>query len=149
MSSRLDANQVLPLVLDESTQRLRVDAKVSASVSDVDVVIDAVAGDNIAITDPDNGNTLNVEADGSLNANVVIDRNDQITVFTGDEAKKIDDTSTNKITYVGAAVVGANGASSVWKIFRINETSGFSIEYADGNSNYDNIWNNRTSLTYT
>lgn len=31
MASKLDSNQVLPLVLDESTQRLRVDAAVSAS----------------------------------------------------------------------------------------------------------------------
>lgn len=67
ITSKLDANQVIRKAYDDDTNRLRVDAQVSATISDIDIVIDATAGDNIAITDPTGTNYLLPNSDGSLN----------------------------------------------------------------------------------
>lgn len=67
-------------------------------------------------------------------------------------ATKLDDVSTSNITYVGKAAIGSSGASAVWRIMKIDESgtpTTLSITWADGNSNSDNVWDNRTSLTYS
>lgn len=67
-------------------------------------------------------------------------------------ATKLDDVSTSNITYAGKAAIGSSGASAVWRIMKIDESgtpTTLSITWADGNSNFDNVWDNRTSLTYS
>lgn len=63
-------------------------------------------------------------------------------------ALKLDDSSTANVTYIGYAPIGTAGATAGWQIQKLDKTSGLIITWADGNSNYDNVWNNRTSLTY-
>ena len=65
-----DADQVLRAVMDDDTNRLRVDAEITAIVTDVQ--IRAASGDNIAITNQDGTNPLVIEADGSINTNTTI-----------------------------------------------------------------------------
>lgn len=50
--------------------------------------------------------------------------------------------------YVGEAAISSSTANPVWRIKRINTTSGVIVEWADGNYNFDNVWDNRASLTY-
>lgn len=146
--SKLNSNLALRRAFDPNTDKLNVSAEVTATIGNVNVVIDATS-DNIAIKNSTTGNELAINPDGTLNANVIVDRNsDSITTFAGDESFRLDDTSTPNMTYYGYAVAGASPSSSIWKIFRIDETSGMVKQYADGNTNYDNSWNNRTSLTY-
>jgi hypothetical protein len=52
-------------------------------------------------------------------------------------------------TYIGKAVTGSDEGDAVWQIFRMDETSGLKIEWADGNSNFDNIWSNYAGLSYS
>ena len=61
---------------------------------------------------------------------------------------KIDNNADGN-TYFGWSTPGASTAAPVWKIRR-NSTSGTvqTFEWADGNVATDNIWDNRTSLTY-
>lgn len=63
-------------------------------------------------------------------------------------ALKLDDTSTANVTYLGKSVSGADGSQSVWQIQKIDESSGIVITWADGDQLFDNVWDNRTSLTY-
>lgn len=62
--------------------------------------------------------------------------------------KRIDEASET-VTYVGQANPGNETSDSNWQIQRItvdgNETI---IEFADGNSLFDNVWDDRASLTY-
>ena len=60
------------------------------------------------------------------------------------------DEASSTITYVGEASIGTSSASAAWRIKRIT-TSGTQtiIEWADGNNNFDNIWDNRASLSYS
>lgn len=60
----------------------------------------------------------------------------------------VDETSTVGVIYVGKADIGSSTASSVWQVKKIYEDSTPS-QWADANSNFDNIWDNRTSLTYS
>lgn len=67
-------------------------------------------------------------------------------------ATQIDDVSTSGMTYVGYATIGTATSAAFWQIQRIDESGTpvtTVIKWADGNANFDNIWNNRTSLTYT
>lgn len=69
-----------------------------------------------------------------------------IDLTTKDKALRVD-TSSASFLYAGEALVGTLDASALWKIKKIDLTSGLvSIKYAS--SNYDQIWDNRASLTY-
>lgn len=59
------------------------------------------------------------------------------------------DESASPITYIGLAALGSDTSQAVWQIKKIDETSGIEITFADGNADFDNIWDNRASLTYT
>ena len=65
-------------------------------------------------------------------------------------AVRTDGTTTSNTTYVGTAEIGSLQSSASWKIFRMVDNSGdLTITYADGNDNFDNIWDNRASLSYS
>lgn len=62
--------------------------------------------------------------------------------------KKVDESGSD--TFVGEAAPGSADSSAVWRISRITATgSDLVILWADGNSNFDNVWNNRASLSYS
>lgn len=53
-------------------------------------------------------------------------------------------------TYVGYAIAGTATSAATWAIKRIIETGNdASITWADGDKDYNNIWDNRLSLTYS
>lgn len=64
--------------------------------------------------------------------------------------KKVVDEYDSTTTYVGEAAVASNVADAVWRIKKIfvNGTV-TTITWADGNDRYDNIWNNRTVISYS
>lgn len=64
---------------------------------------------------------------------------------------KLDDVSTASVTYVGKAEVGSSAASAVWQIMKMDESgtpATLVTTYAGGGS-FNQIWNNRTSLSYS
>lgn len=64
--------------------------------------------------------------------------------------KPIIDESTAGTTYIGLAAPGASQASAVWRIRKLVESSGvMTATDADGDSNFDNVWNDRASLSYS
>ena len=70
-----------------------------------------------------------------------------------DETVIIDEASAT-VTYIGKAIPGSDTtqhkSEAIWKIKKIDSTSNPTlIVYADGNSDYDNIWDNRALLTYS
>ena len=64
-------------------------------------------------------------------------------------AKRTDIVNDNLI-YKGEAYVGSSSANPVWRIRRLTISNDGDVieEWADGNDNFDNIWNDRTGLTY-
>lgn len=65
-------------------------------------------------------------------------------------AKRTDIVNDNLI-YKGQAQVGSQPSDNVWQIRKITiSPSGEIVEqWADGNGFYDNVWDNRATLTYT
>lgn len=64
---------------------------------------------------------------------------------------RLDDTTTTNVTYIGKAVLTGSAiatSSAVWQIQKIDETTGMIITWADGDASFNNIWDNRASLTY-
>ena len=61
---------------------------------------------------------------------------------------QIDATSTTTTTYVGWAERGSATSDNKWQIRRVVYTSGHILTFADGDELFDNIWDDRTSLTY-
>lgn len=62
---------------------------------------------------------------------------------------RIDETSETSVTYIGHAILGSITSSEVWRIKKIDETGSVTIiTFADADDNFDNIWDNRTSLSY-
>jgi len=61
-----------------------------------------------------------------------------------------DDKSANNKEYFGWAKPNTATSESKWKIMRITYSGNdFTVEFADGNSLYDNEWDNRaTTVSY-
>lgn len=69
---------------------------------------------------------------------------------TTNYATQVDKTSTTDVIYIGEATIGSATSSAVWRIQKVDNTGGDTeIIWADGNDNFDNIYDNRTSLTYS
>ena len=59
------------------------------------------------------------------------------------------DTASETILYIGSASIGTATSAASWKIKRVDlSTDTIKIEYADSDSNFDNVWDNRASLSY-
>jgi hypothetical protein len=66
------------------------------------------------------------------------------------------DKVSDTVTYIGYAVTGsstvAGKAEAIWKIKKFDTTTASDQKipvWADGNTNFDNIWDNRASLSYS
>jgi hypothetical protein len=92
--TQLDADQVLKQSFDEVNDRLRVDASVTAVVAGV--TLDAATSD-IAIADRVTGNLLKVNADGSVDANVVVSASGGDNIAISDGTNTLDINSDGSI----------------------------------------------------
>lgn len=72
-----------------------------------------------------------------------------VTDETTSLATAIDEVNKN-LSYFGFAVIGSSAGDAVWKIQRLQTTGNVTLlQFADGNDSFDNIWNNRASLSYS
>ena len=77
-----------------------------------------------------------------------VSSNNALPTSSPSYALKLDD-SVSPITYIGEAVTGSLGSDAVWRIKKMDETSGLVITWADGSAAFNQIWANRASLTYS
>lgn len=60
------------------------------------------------------------------------------------------DEVSSSLTYVGWAVPGTLDAAATWRIMRMSVTGTVTaIEWADGDEDFNNVWSDRASLTYS
>lgn len=62
-------------------------------------------------------------------------------------AVRIDEVSST-LSYIGKAPIGSATSSPVWQIAKLDSTAGLIKTWADSNANYDNVWDDRVSLSY-
>ena len=61
----------------------------------------------------------------------------------------VDEVNSN-LTYIGLGKLGTADSDAKWQIRKIEKIGSVTtIQYADGNRRYDNVWDDRASLTYT
>jgi hypothetical protein len=84
------------------------------------------------------------------NMQTLIDAVGNINITVGNLADKLLQVdSVGTTTYLGYADAGSLTSAPLWAIKKIDEVGAdVSITWADGNTNFDNIWDNRLSLTY-
>ena len=59
------------------------------------------------------------------------------------------DTTSPTATYIGEAAFSSATSDPVWRIYRVSTIgTNTSITWADGDDEFDNVWDNRSSLTY-
>ena len=101
--------------------------------------------DTATITDVSGKKSLDVNVtDITLNKD-----NDSVTSHEA-QLKTLIDEFSDTVTYIGKAAPGASTSSSVWLIKKITESGSVTtVAFADGDSNFNNVWDNRTSLSYS
>lgn len=62
-------------------------------------------------------------------------------------ALQLDEASAT-VSYIGEAPTGSSTGDSVWRIKKMDTTTGTVITWADGNDNFDNVWDDRAILSY-
>lgn len=58
-------------------------------------------------------------------------------------------TVSGTTTYFGLALPGTTQAAANWRCFKVDESSGMVITWADGDFNFDNVATDLTALTYS
>lgn len=61
------------------------------------------------------------------------------------------DVASSTVSYIGKAKLGTPTSSAGWKIKRLttDAAGGVVVEYADGDAEFDNVWDNRANLVYS
>ncbi len=60
------------------------------------------------------------------------------------------DVVSSTLSYAGRAAMGVTTDQALWQIKEITVSGTQTIvKYADGNTNYDNVYDDRASLTYS
>lgn len=97
--------------------------------------------------------------DGKYNAPLSVGTSEDISVspnvlrrveYDGPYALRVAvDSGDSNVTYVGKAAPGSLTSTQTWRIQKIDETSGTIITWADGDTDYDNEWDERENLSYS
>lgn len=61
----------------------------------------------------------------------------------------LDNTTTTDVIYIWEALIWSLTSSASWRIKKLNEASWLTIGWAGSDFHFDNIWDNRDSLTYS
>lgn len=59
------------------------------------------------------------------------------------------DEASGTVTYLGNALCGTATSAAAWQIKKIDSSSGVAITFADGDPQFNNVWSDRASLTYS
>ena len=93
-----------------------------------------------------------IEAMETTAAATYVTESDVEAIVATQYALKYDqDADPPTVAYLGQAVPGSGGASAVWRIQKLTfgGDGDVTATWADGNANFDNVWNDRASLSYS
>jgi hypothetical protein len=94
------------------------------------------------------GNTYSTPTTTITTAEILDKRITIIPPSTVTYATQIDNSNSGFI-YVGEAGVGSTSSAAVWRIAKVTTGGMPSTTYAGGASTFVNVWNNRSSYTYS
>ena len=142
---------------DAELRATPVDVAGTVSVDDstpISVAVDDSTPISVAVDDStpisvavDDSTPISVAVDGTVPVSVaaILDVEQQPPLVV----EKIDQASAT-VTYIGQAAPGTATSAASWRIQRMSVSGTVTtLAYADGDLNFNNIWDNRSSLTYT
>jgi len=88
---------------------------------------------------------VKVNPSGALKTDATISGN--VSTESAIYYKRLDDTTTLNMIYIGEATPGTATSASTWRIKRLDVSAGLIIQWADS-GDFTQVWNNRASLTY-
>ena len=59
------------------------------------------------------------------------------------------DEVSGTVIYIGLALPGTAKSAALWQIKKLNPTGGLDTQYADGDAEFDNVWDDRAALSYS
>lgn len=81
-----------------------------------------------------------------------IQTKEQMLISYGILTVNTDETTTSGVIYVGLAAVGTATSAASWKMFEFYDLTHaedpYKMRLCDGDELFDNIWDNRASVTY-
>jgi hypothetical protein len=89
-----------------------------------------------------------------VNADLIVDdgnggtRQLSVNDFGSALSLRMDEASAT-VTYVGEAQPGTATSAPAWRIKKLDTASGTSVKWADGDTLFNNVWDNRAGLTYS
>lgn len=135
-------NSYYPLLITDSGQLLTLlsdadgnQAHITGTALDVNI---AAGADLLA--------TAALQTDGNNLLTLIEAGINNPTAHSDIMEEKSDDPN---IIYVGSSLPGTSTASAGWSITRLDTTTLLAVTRADGDPNYDNIWDDRESLSYS
>jgi len=91
-----------------------------------------------------------IEVDGKPAIRVSIVGGDISVSSVAVEEKSVIDIVSNELIYFGYATIGSNENTASWKIIKMTIIGSIiKSEYAQGVSTYTNIWDDRTTYSYS
>jgi hypothetical protein len=83
-------------------------------------------------------------------ANEIVSFDSKVNAYrtTPPELAVIVDDSASPIIYICKAPIGSSTSLAVWQVAKLDTTSGLVKKWSDGDSKFDNVYDNRASLTY-
>lgn len=122
----------------------------NGSLTDYDVASDTIAGaeyQKVKLTDPTSGSSSAIGvAANPLRIDPTGTTTQPVSVVNELLATRIDEGAV--YIYLGYAAIGAVESDAVWRVCRYTIENVSGKKWADGDANFDNVWNNRASLTY-
>jgi hypothetical protein len=99
------------------------------------------------VTTGGGGGYVNVKVNpsGALTTESTIDGN--VSTESAVYYKRLDDTTTTDMIYIGEATPGTATSSATWRIKRLDVATGLIIQWA-GSGNFNQVWDNRAVLSY-
>ena len=86
---------------------------------------------------------------GGNNRQLFINSDGSITI-RDTPFKTIVDKTNSPTEYFGSANPGTSTSAAFWKIMRKTVSGDVeTYDFADGNANFDNVWDDRASLSYS
>ena len=79
------------------------------------------------------------------------DKSNRVKTTTDSQAyDKLIDEASSTVTYIGECETGEASKTNeeIWRIKKIDLTTGIKITYADGSANFDKEWDERATYTY-
>lgn len=98
-------------------------------------------------------NLLTVALDSDKEIVLDVDTDQLMADLNPQLIRNVDDDTANKFMFIGDAPTGTATSAAAWRIFRfdfnVDSSADIKKKYAEGSTDFDQVWDDRASLSYS